>query len=189
VTFLLTVLLDLTVAIQVGVVLAAFLFMHRMSEVTQAGYITQSLKEEEDADDPNTAQKREIPAGVEVFEIYGAFFFGVVDTFKSSVQFIEKRPKVFILHLRHVLTIDATGLKALEDLYEKTKHDGTVLVLAGVHTQPLFALERAGLMEKIGEVNITSHIDHALNRAREILGLPQTAVAQPFVPCVTRDTK
>ncbi|MCM8812388.1 MAG: sulfate permease [Candidatus Omnitrophica bacterium] len=186
-TFFLTVLIDLTVAIQTGVVLAAFLFMYRMSEVTQAGYITKSLQEEDDAEDPNAVDKRVIPAGVEVFEIYGAFFFGVVDTFKSMVRFDREKPKVFILRMRDVLSIDASGLKALEDLYDTARRDGTALVLSGVHTQPLFAMTKAGLLDTIGQENITSHIDHALHRAREILGLPAAAMPEPFVPTVSRD--
>lgn len=189
VAFFLTILVDLTVAIQTGVVLSALLFMHRMSEVTQLGYITESLKEENDSDDPNSVKKRVVPADVEVFEIYGAFFFGVVDNFKSAVQFMRKKPKIFILHMRHVLTIDASGLKALEELYEKTRRGGTILILAGVHAQPLFAMTGTGLLDKIGEDNMTTHIDHALDRARDLLNLPKIDSPEPFVPCVAREEK
>jgi sulfate permease, SulP family len=169
VSFLLTVLVDITVAIQTGVVLAALLFMHRMAALTQSRYITSALSDESEDDDSTGMRKRDMPPGVEVFEIYGPFFFGVADTFKTAVHSIDKNPDVFILRMRHVLSMDLTALRALEDLFEKTVHDGTTLVLSGIHTQPLSVLKKSGLYERIGENNITGHIDDALNRARELL--------------------
>lgn len=187
VSFALTVLVDLTAAIQVGVVLAAFLFMHRMSELTQSKYITGSLQEEDDLSDPNSIYKRSVPAGVEVFEIYGPFFFGAADKFKTAIHAVETEPKVLILRMRHVITMDATAVRALEDVYEKTQKQGSVLVLSGVHSQPLVVLERSGLYDRIGRDNITGHIDDALNRACDILNLPHLPYTKPFVPDVVRD--
>ncbi|MCK6620840.1 MAG: sulfate permease [Calditrichaceae bacterium] len=186
-SFLLTVLIDLTVAIEVGIVLAAFLFMHRMATVTQTGYVTESLREEEEGDDPLALSKREVPEGVEVFEIYGPFFFGAADQFKDALRVVERIPKVLILRIRHVFAMDATALRALEDVYEKSRKDGTVLVLSGVHAQPLMALERSGLLERIGEENVHLNIDDALNRARAILGLPPVERPTPVVPTVARE--
>jgi SulP family sulfate permease len=170
-SFLLTVFVDLTVAIQAGVVVAAFLFMHRMSELTQSRYITSTLQEASD-EDPTGLRKRDMPPGVEVFEIYGPFFFGVADKFKTAVLSIDETPVVFILRMRHVLSMDLTALHALEDIYEKTVREGTTLVLSGIHAQPREIMKRSGLYQRIGEDNITGHIDAALNRARFLTGLP-----------------
>lgn len=171
-TFWLTVLVDLVVAIQVGVVLASLLFMRQMSEVTQTGYIRKSLQEEDDPEDPLSIRLRDVPEEVEVFEIYGPFFFGAADKFKDALNVVEKTPKILVLRMRHVLALDATGLRALEDVFQKTRRDGTTLVLSGVHSQPLVAMEQYGLVDMIGEENVHGHIDGALNRARQLLGLP-----------------
>lgn len=176
-SFFLTVFVDLTVAIQTGVILAALLFMHRMSELTQSGYITSSMQEENADDELTALRKDDMPKGVEVFEIYGPFFFGVADKFKTAVLSIDKTPKVFILRMRHVPSMDLTALHALEDLYEKTVREGSTLVLSGIHTQPLAVLERSSLYQRIGEENITHHIDEALKRARFLTNTPEQSLS------------
>jgi SulP family sulfate permease len=188
-TFLLTVLVDLTVAIQVGVVLAALLFMRRMAEVTQVGYVTGMLNEDgiEDPNDPLSLSRRKVPAGVEVFEVAGPFFFGAADKFKNAISEVEDKPRILILRLRHVLSLDATGLQALESVFSRTRREGTTLILSGVHAQPLIVLERAGLLDKIGEDNVHTNIDNALERARQQLGLPSEPRPGPFVPSVSRE--
>lgn len=181
-TFLLTVLIDLTVAIQVGVVLAAFLFMRRMALTTQVGFVTNGIIDDEDEElaqrDPNAISKREVPQGVEVFEINGAFFFGAAEKFKDALRRVAKPPRVLILRMRHVSAIDATGLRVLEDLHDKARKEGTQIILSGIRRQPLHALRRSPLLEKIGRKNIFRDIDHALNRAREILGLPSVGITR-----------
>lgn len=188
-TFGLTVLIDLTVAIQVGMVLAAFLFMQRMAEATQVGFITRELRgdEDEESDDPNSLNLRSVPDGVEAFEINGPFFFGAADKFKNALHTIGAPPRVLILRMRHALTLDSTALQALESVMAKAHRDGTQLILSGVHSQPLVVMERAGLLDKIGEENIYGNIDDALNRARDILGLPQVERPKPFIPTVKRE--
>jgi SulP family sulfate permease len=188
-TFLLTVLIDLTVAIQVGVVLAAFLFLNRMSNVTQAGFVTKELQQDDEdfENGPNAIAKREIPAGVEVFEIYGALFFGAIDQFKDAIRQLEERPKVLILRIRNVLAVDATALQTLEVEIKNARKHGIAFVLSDVHSQPLYAMQQSGLFEKIGEENVCGNIDDALNRARVILGLPTVERAGPFVPTVARE--
>lgn len=173
-TFGLTVLIDLTVAIQVGMVLAAFLFMQRMADVTQVGFITREMHddEEEDVDDPYSMRNREIPPGVEVFEINGPFFFGAADKFKNALGEISSPPKVLILRMRHALTLDATALQALETVLSRARRSGTQLVLSGVHAQPLVAMERSGFLCEIEEENVFNGIDASLQRACEIIGLP-----------------
>lgn len=169
-TFLLTVLIDLTVAIEVGVVLAAFLFLRQMAGVTQVQLITKDIEEaEEEKEDPLAISKRKVPEGVEVFEIYGSLFYAAVDQFKDSLRAVEKPPVVLILRTRNMLAIDATGLRALEDLLERTRREGTKLVISGIHKQPLFSLTTSGLLDKIGEDNVCGNIDEALARARAIV--------------------
>ncbi len=186
-TFLLTVLVDLTVAIQVGVVLAALLFMRRMAEVTQMSYVTRSLLEEEEEEDPNPLRTRFIPEGVEVFEVNGPFFFGAADKFKDALRQVEKPPRVLILRLRKVLSLDATGLMALEDLLDRTRREGTVLILSGVHAQPLVVMQRSGFLDRVGEENVFGNIDDALNRAYAVLGLPARERPLDAVPEVRRE--
>jgi SulP family sulfate permease len=188
-TFSLTVLIDLTVAIQVGMVLAAFLFMQRMAEATQVGFITRELRgdEEEETDDPNSLRLRKLPEGVEVFEINGPFFFGAADKFKNALGVISEPPKVLVLRMRHALTLDATALQALESVLAKAKRDGTQLLLSGVHAQPLMVMERSGFLQNIGMENVFGNIDDALNRARKVLGYPPMSPPQPFVATVARE--
>ena len=167
-TFLLTVLVDLTVAIQVGVVLAAFLFMKRMADVTQTSYLKDEI-DETDFEDEERVSERKVPDGVAVFEIYGPFFFGAADKFKSTLNRVDKKPKAIVLRMRHVPTMDATGLRALEDVYQKAARDGTALILAGVHAQPLVVMKQSGFADQLGMENVTTTLDDALARARDVL--------------------
>jgi SulP family sulfate permease len=189
-TFSLTVLVDLTVAIEVGMVLAAFLFMRRMAEVTNIAIVTRELadgRDNEDEDDPNSVRRRVIPPGVEVFEINGPFFFGAAEQFKDTLNQVAKKPKVLIIRMRDVPAIDSTGLHALHELARRCKREGTLLLLADVHAQPMFALVRSDMLAEIGEQNLFGHIDAALDRAREYLGLPAEPHPAEAVPTVARD--
>lgn len=174
VTFLLTVVVDLTVAIEVGIVLAALLFMKRMSEVSQVNAITRDLREERDEEEESDT-KLVVPKGVEVFEVYGSLFFGAVDQFTESMRTIEKKPRVLILETRYLLAVDASGLRAVEDLLSQLKHQGTTLIISGIHKQPLFAMTNAGLYDKIGEDNICGSLAEAIERAKRLLGGEQRA--------------
>lgn len=169
ITFFLTVLIDLTVAIEVGVVMAAFLFMNRMSSVTEAGFITKDLQRERlEADDQEDFINRQIPAGVEVFEVHGTLFFGAVDRFKEAIKQVEGTPKILILRMRDVFAIDASGLHALEEIVKNLKDEGTMLITTGLHAQPLVAMQNSGLFDRIGEENIVGGFDEALARVDEI---------------------
>ena len=172
-TFVLTVLVDLTVAIEVGVVLATFLFMRRMAEVTQVNVFRGAEfegQDDEGEDDPGSVLRHQIPRGVEVYEIDGPFFFGAAETFKSTLARVAARPKVLIVRLRHVPAIDSTGLHALEDLRRRCKRDRTLLLLSDVHAQPLVAMERAGFVEALGANQLCGTLDEALAVARAHLG-------------------
>jgi SulP family sulfate permease len=169
-TFALTVAIDLTVAIQAGMVLAAFLFMRRMAEISEVGALRRMASEEGRADDPDALARLDVPPGVEIFELYGTLFFGAVAKFKDAVRQMERRPRVMILRMRDVVVVDASGLRALDDLLAQTKRDGTTLLLSGVHAQPLVAIERSGFLERIGEDNALPDIETALARARALIG-------------------
>jgi SulP family sulfate permease len=188
-TFALTVLVDLTVAIEVGMVLAAFLFMRRMAEVTNVSIVTRELvdAESDDEDDPNAVRDRSVPAGVEVFEINGPFFFGAAEQFKDTISQIAKKPRVLIIRMRDVPAIDATGLHTLHELARRCRKDGTLLLLSDVHSQPMFALVRSDMLEEIGEVNLFGNIDDALNRARDHLGLSRLTRPELATPTVLRE--
>lgn len=170
-TFILTIVIDLTAAVQVGVVLAALLFMKRMSDVTSMSKMNFDASEEtaQDIADPDATSNKDIPEGVEVYEINGPFFFGVADMLINTLEHIGKTPKVFILRMRNVPAIDATGEHALENFYNTCKKAGTQLVLSGVNPAPYATLKKMHFIEIIGEENITNHIDKALIRTREIL--------------------
>ena len=170
-TFVLTVVFDLVAAIEVGILLAAILFMKRMSDVTSMGKINfdASEKTAKDIADPDATSNKDIPEGVEVYEINGPFFFGVADMLINTLEHIGKTPKVFILRMRNVPAIDATGEHALENFYNTCKKAGTQLVLSGVNPVPYATLKKMHFIEMIGEENVTNHIDKALTRTREIL--------------------
>lgn len=164
-TFLLTVVVDLTVALQVGMVLAAFLFMKRMAEVTNVQSITSQIDDGSEDDEEGSIRTRVVPRGVEVYEIDGPFFFGAAERFKEALGEVGRRPKVLVLRLRKVPAIDATGISLLHELLHRSRRQGTQLVLSGVQSQPRAALERAGLLDDIGASRVVGDIDEALGVA------------------------
>ena len=175
-TFLLTVLIDLTVAVQVGVVLAAFLFIKRMADVTNVGAVTEELTDAPDGTmigDAEGVARRRIPPGVEVYEVNGPFFFGAADKIKDVLHFVAKKPRVFILRMRNVPVIDASGIRVLDDLFLSFRHQGIRFLIAGMHAQPLVALDRAGKLDAYGRANIVANLDEALAVARaEVASAP-----------------
>jgi sulfate permease, SulP family len=190
-TFFLTVLVDLTVAIEVGMVAAAFLFMRRMAEVTNVSAMSAEL-EDEGADpydsDPNNVRKRIVPASVEIFEVNGPFFFGAAETFKDTLRQVARKPKVLIIRMRNVPAIDSTGMHALKDVVHLSRKDGTLVILSDVHTQPLVAISRSAVLDEIGEENVFGNIDDALNRARAHLGLASIEAPAMATATVARET-
>ncbi len=170
-TFLLTLLVDLTVGIGVGMVLAAFLFMKRMAEVTNITIVRREFEEPGPAqtDDRGAIYRRQIPPGVEVYEINGPFFFGAAEKFKQTLSDVSRRPKVLIIRMRNVPAIDSTAMHALQDLVRRTRAEGTRVLLSDVNSQPLIALGRSGLLDVIGEENLFGDVDAALEAARQRL--------------------
>ena len=165
-TFGLTIFVDLTVAVQVGIVVASLLFMKRMSDLTHIEEITGSLRDSDD----DTVERIAVPKGVEIYEVNGPFFFGVADKIKDVIGSIDRAPKVFILRMRHVPAIDATGLHALEQMAKKCRKAGTAMIMCELRQQPLRAIVRARKLEMIGgRANLAKTLEIALDRARQLL--------------------
>ena len=172
VTFGLTVFVDLTVALGVGMVLASFLFMQKMAAATHVTAITELFADEEaESDDllSGAVASGAIPPGVQIYEIDGPFFFGAADKFKETIGSIQRAPAVLILRMRNVGLLDATGMALIKELVKKGKREGTTLILAGVHEQPREAMARSGLLEAIGPENIGADLTDALVRARVVV--------------------
>ncbi len=168
-TFLLTVFIDLTIAIEIGMVLAAFLFMRKMIQFSDVSMLTKTTAKG-GAPDKEGIGNFEIPTAVEVFEITGPLFFGAAHKFKDAMKFIEKPPRVLIIRMRQVPIIDATGIKTLEEVYKESRQRGTKLILSEIHsTQVIKALQDARLIFKIGKANIRDSFPGAIDRSREIL--------------------
>jgi SulP family sulfate permease len=168
ITFGLTVFVDLSVAVQVGVVAASLLFMRRMAEVTNIEGVSGELNDASAIDDPEsiTLGGRVIPKGIEIYEVNGPFFFGAADKIREVVGEIEKPPRVLILRMRNVPAVDATGIHALEQLARKCKSQGTMLILSEVRDQPRSALARVKKSELFA--NLVNTLDDALDSAREL---------------------
>ena len=162
-TFLLTVFVDLTLAVEVGMVLAAFLFMRRMSEVTSISTMTREFNDREGPEMALYAEGRErIPPGVQIYAIDGPFFFGAAEKFKETLGQVAGKPTVLVLLMRNVPAIDSTGLVALRDVIRRFRQGGTRVILAGVHAQPMAAISRSPLLTELGEENLVGGIDEAL---------------------------
>ena len=166
--FTLTVLVDLTVAVEVGMVLAAVLFIQRISENTQITAVDESTDYEGTHE---SLAGKEIPKGVMIYRVFGAFFFGAADKLETALKRANQNPDVLILRMRTVVVMDASGLNALEDLHEKFRRKGKYLILSAPHTQPLLVMDNAGFLDRLGRDNVCAHLDAALGRARELLGM------------------
>ena len=168
VTFGLTVFVDLTVALGVGMVLASFLFMRTMAETTEVRAVTRAFADEEEAE-TSGATPVGVPPGVEIYEIDGPFFFGAAETFKQTIASLARPPKVLVLRMRKVGLLDATGLALLRDLAHKGGAGGSTLVLSEVQAQPMKALKDARLLDVIGTDNCAPDIELAIARAYTLL--------------------
>jgi SulP family sulfate permease len=179
-TFVLTVLVDLTVAIEVGMVLAAFLFIRRMAEVTSVTEISRELDDDEELPE-DAVYARDLPPGVIVYEINGPFFFGAAETFKDTVARVSRKPKVLIIRLRHVPSLDGTAMHVLKDVVHRTRRDGSAVLLCELNEQPRKALDASELLAELGAENVLDSIDEAVDRARILVaGRPsQTGAAIP----------
>jgi sulfate permease, SulP family len=167
-TFLLTVLVDLTVAIEVGMVLAAFLFMRTMIKFSGVSVMPKDVPE--NGEDPESLEDYSLPKHVEVFEIAGPLFFGAAYKFKDAMRAIEKPPRVLIVRMRKVPIIDATGIKTIAEVYKESTRNGTRLILSEVHSDQILAeLKTARLLFAIGKANVTETFQEAIDRSKVLL--------------------
>ncbi len=170
ITFFLTIIFDLTVAIEVGLIIACLLFMKRMSETTDVKAITEEIDPNEDFEySTGNLEHLTIPQGVEVYEINGPYFFGAGNKFEEIMASFGDRPKVRIIRMRKVPFVDSTGIHNLTNLCLMSQKEGIQVVLSGVRDKVNKQLEHAGFYHLIGENNICSHINLALERAKQIL--------------------
>jgi SulP family sulfate permease len=167
VTFSFTVIFDLTVAVEVGLLLAAIFFIRNMTELSHV-----QLSEEHTLmpDDGEATRARKMaPPGVLIYRLYGALFFGIADKLESVLHQQHTEPEVLILNMSEVISMDASALHVLEDLHEKLNKRGKHLILCGPHTQPYFLMAQANFFKLLGEENLAANLEDALMRARALL--------------------
>ena len=171
ITFFLTIIFDLTVAIEVGLIIACLLFMRRMSETTDVKVISDEINPDEEYSslELGNLEHLTIPKGVEVYEINGPYFFGAGNRFEEIMATFGDRPKVRVIRMRKVPFVDSTGIHNLTNLCLMSKKEGIQIVLSGVTQKVDAQLTKAGFQDIVGTENICSHIDLALARAREIM--------------------
>ena len=172
VTFLLTVIFDLTIAIEVGLICACLLFMRRMAETTDVKVISDEIDPEEEQSDfqMGNLEHLTIPDGVEVYEINGPYFFGAGNKFEDLMSTLgHQRPKVRIIRMRKVPFVDSTGIHNLTNLCLMSQAEGIQVVLSGVNENVQAVLHKAGFDQMLGEENICSHINIALQRAKSLI--------------------
>ena len=169
ITFLLTVIFDLTIAIEVGLLIACLLFMKRMAESTQIKVIADEIDPNDETDAEVHEEHLRIPQGVEVYEINGPYFFGIANKFEELMAAMEDHPKVRIIRMRRVPFIDSTGIHNLQNLCEMSHREGTHIVLSGVTPNVYSVLEHNGFCHLLGKDHICSNINVALERASAIV--------------------
>ena len=167
VTFAFTVIFDLTIAVGVGLTMAAVLFVRRMEEISHIRLVTPESEMEVGG---GSIRGKDVPEGVLVYRIEGPFFFGAAEKLETALERYSTVPRVVIFRMRTVPAIDATGLRALEIMLDKFHRKATLLILSGVQPQPMKVLYNAKFVDKIGLDNICANIDVALDRARQLLG-------------------
>ena len=169
-TFVLTVIFDLTIAIEIGLLLAVVLFLKRTSESVEIKHFHDEIDPNQELDIKiNTEEKLSIPEGVDVYEIDGPYFFGIANKFEEVMSRISQKPKVRIIRMRRVPFMDSTGIHNLEVLIEQSHKEGIQIVLSGVNTQVRTALEKADFNKLIPTENICSNINVALERSKELI--------------------
>ncbi len=164
-TFALTVLADLTVAVEVGMILAALLYIYRISQTTTVAPVTEEYIRD---GRPHILQDKQVPWYVAILRIHGPFLFGTTEKLAESTANLDQFPAVVILRLRNMTAIDATGLHALEEFSKRLRKSGRTLLLCGARDQPARLLARTDFVEHIGQENLLPHVEAALERARQI---------------------
>lgn len=168
-TFLLTVIFDLTIAIEIGLLLALVLFLRRISESTQISIFKHDIEKPEFIEGNVESEKLLLPKGVEVYEIEGPFFFGVANKFEETMKQLGDKPKVRIIRMRKVPFMDSTGIYNLQSLIKLSKKDKTIILLSGVNEQVAAVLEKSGISNELGAENILHNVEAALRRANDLI--------------------
>jgi len=165
-TFLFTVIFDLTVAVEIGMFIAIFSFIRRITNLTHVTVAEESPH----VDDSEATQLRKgVPPGVMIYRVFGALFFGAADKLEAILSKTHTEPDVLILKMHEVISMDASALHTLEHLHGKLRKNNKHLILSGPHTQPYFLMHQAGFFDKLGKENVVANLDDALTRARELL--------------------
>jgi SulP family sulfate permease len=169
ITFFLTVIFDLTIAIEVGLVIACVLFMRRVMETTEISVIKDEIDPNKESDVELHEEHLVIRKGIEVYEINGPYFFGIATRFEEIMSELGDRPKVRVIRMRKVPFIDSTGIHNLSNLCTMSQRENITIVLSGVNEKVYRVLEKSGFNELLGKENICSNINLALERANALL--------------------
>jgi SulP family sulfate permease len=170
VTFFLTVIFDLVIAIEIGIVLSSVAFMKRMSESTTIQLADDWFNQNDSSEKLFEEELPALPKGVTIFEIRGALFFGAAQTFQDTLSQFQEKPKVLIVRMRHVPFVDATGIYRLKEVIKKLTHHGTAIILSGVNEKVREDLEKADIYTILNRENLLDNIDRAIERALQLLG-------------------
>ncbi len=172
VTFVLTVMFGLTVAVEIGLFIAVFSFMHRITDLTHVSVADESpLPDDGEA----TIMRKAVPKGVVIYRVFGALFFGAADKLENILIELHNEPEVLILKMQEVISMDSSALHKLEHLHNKLHKRGKHLILCGPHTQPYFLMHQSGFFDLIGRTNVVGSMEEALRRARELLPVQESA--------------
>ena len=165
-SFLLTVIFDLTLAVEIGMFIAIFSFIRRITALTNVSISEHSPM-------PNvseaTLNRKAVPEGVVIYRVFGALFFGVADKLETILQQSHTEPDVLILKMHEVISMDSSALHELDHLYGKLRNHDKHFILCGTHTQPYFLMHQAEFFERLGKENLVTNLEDALQRARELL--------------------
>ncbi|MBA3023398.1 MAG: sulfate permease [Sideroxydans sp.] len=172
VTFVLTVMFGLTVAVEIGLFIAVFSFMHRITDLTHVSVADESPQPD---DGEATVMRKAVPKGVVIYRVFGALFFGAADKLENILIELHNEPEVLILKMHEVISMDSSALHKLEHLHNKLRKRGKHLILCGPHTQPYFLMHQSGFFDQVGRENVVGSVEEALRRARELLPKPNGA--------------
>ena len=171
ISFGLTVVFDLTVAVEAGMVMAVLFFIRRITDLTHVSVSEESPH----ADDSEaTLIRKAVPPGVMIFRVFGVFFFGAADKLETILHQQHNEPDVLILKMDEVITMDASALHTLQTLLHKLRKNGKHLILSGAHTQPYFLMYQSGFFDELGTENVTANLNSALDRSRQLLAQKKT---------------
>ncbi len=174
-TFALTVFADLTVAVEIGMILAALTYIRRVAITTTVARVTKDYVDDGRA---HALQDKDIPDDVTIFRIHGPFLFGATDQLYGVLDKLESLTPIVVFRLRNMTAIDATGLRALEDVSARLRASGRTVLLCGAREQPRAVMENAGFVDDIGRENVCEHVDAALARASRLRELRRTVASR-----------